>query len=189
MISTTFQIITIPPYAVVPKALPGSIFFVLQASGPFEISFDGSPYMQMQSGIQLDNRPTAWQSLVFQNLSAVAVTIYFYVGNCAITYSPTTVNVLASDAPTYSVGSGVLNTKTTQSFSGQDAANGNAQRKQIVITNLDTNGNILVVLDAAGVVFTQVLAGQTWTMESNAGFQIVNTAGVNYIVGETFYEL
>jgi hypothetical protein len=193
VISTSFQTVTVQPFQVMPKALAGSVFFCLTATAPFNVSFDGSPYMEMVAGMELDNRPNTWSSVTFQNLSNQAITINYYVGNCAISYSPTTVNVVVTDAPTYSLGTGLLNAEITRppatpAYPGYDATNGNAPRKQIIITNLDAT-NAVTILDAEGNVFASVPAGQAWTVESSAGFSVLNPYSVSYIVGEVFYDL
>lgn len=178
-----FKSTTLAPYEVRQVSVTGSVFFVLTATATFYVSIDGGPFLPFQAGIQLDNRPNLFNTVVLQNQSAVPVTLNWYCGTCAVGYSPVTVNVVSSNAATYTKGTGVL-ADDAHVFNGLD---GSKVRKQFVITNLDLGGNTIYLQDANGNVLAGVPALTAWTCETGGTFKVSNANHVNYCVGETFY--
>lgn len=184
--SLAYQSVTLAGLQTLQVNVTGSVLSCLTTTANLKISIDGGPFIPIQGGIQIDNRPNLFTSIILQNPTTVAQTMTFYCGTCAVTYSPVTVDVDSTDWQTYTKGSGVLVAVASKNFPGYDATNNYAQRRTIVITNLDTLQPISLQ-DGAGIAFAQIPAGQAWTADTDGSITVINTNLVNYVVGEIFY--
>ena len=135
----------------------------------------------------MDNRPSAFKQIVFQNPTAVQITLEFYAGASALFYSPPTTLALITQAATYTKGSGVLNigAGAVLAYTGVD---GTHTRKQIIVTNLDAAA-ALYLCDNAGNLLLPIFAGESKTFDLSGACKLANTNGaaVAAIVGEVSY--
>lgn len=180
-----FKSVTLQPMEVRPISVTGSVFSCLTADAQFWGSFDGGPFIPLQGGIQIDNRPSLFTSVTLQNKSLVALTLTFYCGTCAVTYSPVTVQTTNTNANTYIKGSGVKAAATT--FQGIDTANQNRPRKLIAVSNLDTSGNLLDVQDGNGNLLFRLASLETKALETKDVIIVPDPLGLNFCVAEVFY--
>ena len=180
-----FKSITLAALEVRPVSVTGSVFSCLTSTGQYWASFDGGPFIPLQGGIEIDNRPSLFTSVILRNVQATPLTLTFYCGTCAVTYSPITVQVVNSNAPTTPRGGGVQALGAGAAVAIPDTG---SKRKQIVFSNLDDTA-LLYVQDAAGNTLGPVLASDTVTLESGGAFKLYNPNGapVNYCVGEVYY--
>ena len=185
--SLDYKSITLAAMEVRPVSVTGSVFSCLTATLQFFASFDGGPFIPLQGGLQIDNQPGLFNSVILQNKSLVPLTLTFYCGTCAVTYSPITVNVTTTEAGTYAKGGGIvaIGAAATLTFNGVD---GGKTRKQFILPNLDA-AVLLYIQDANANLLLPVSAGQSYTVALSGVCKVYNPNGapVNAVVGETFY--
>jgi hypothetical protein len=185
--SLDYKSITLAAMEVRPVSVTGSVFSCLTATLQFFASFDGGPFIPLQGGLQIDNRPGLFNSVILQNRSLVPLTLTFYCGTCAVTYSPITVNVTTTEAATYAKGHGIIAIGAGASliYNGVDGGN---TRKQFILTNLD-GAVMLYIQDANANLLLPVSAGESKTMAISGVCSVYNPNGgpVNCVVGEIFY--
>lgn len=182
----TFKTITLAAYETRPFATTGSVFVCKTASAPFVMNFDGEEDFDMDQGWSIDVTPNLFRMIVFKNLTAAAVTISFYAGGSALSYSSQNTVILAKNPATYiKAGALTIDPDQTITLSGVDGAK---TRKQIVITNLE-NDTDLQVLDPANDVCATVLRRSAWTIETSGVLRIHNGNGIAMAinVAEVFY--
>ena len=187
IISLDYKSITLEANEVRPVAIGGKVFSCLTSTGQFFVSFDGGPFIPLQGGVQIDNRPEQFTSMLFKNLTSGPITLTFYCGSSPVNYYPVTVNTTSTNAPTYAKGGDILNLNggATIAFNGVD--NGH-NRKQIIVTNLDAAA-ALYLRDTSHKTLLPVLAGESKTVELSGACELYNPNGgaVSYCVGEIFY--
>lgn len=186
--SLDYKSVTLAPLEIRPISVTGSVFSCLTSTVQFLASFDGGPYIPLQGGLQIDNRPNLFKSVIVQNRTNAPLTLTFYCGTCMVTYSPVTVQTVTSDAPTYPKGydEQALGGGQAIAFTGVDRGH---SRKQIIIHNLDA-ANKLQLLDANdGNAFLDILAGETKTVGLSGPCWLYNPSGgpITYCAGELFY--
>jgi hypothetical protein len=182
-----FKSISLNPFETRPVSVTGSVFSCLTSTGQFYLSFDGGPFIPFQGGLQVDNRPKLFTSIVLQNKTGQPLGLTFYCGTCAVTYSPVTIQVVTTNAATYVKGSVVAGPGQV-TFSGQDNLAGVAKtRRQIIVANQATAA-LVVVMDATGTnAIGVVLPQTTWTLETSGPVTVLNQTATAAIIGETFY--
>lgn len=187
MIPTTYKTIVLAPWQVLPMSVAGTVFSCAAADATFQVSFDGQAFIQVQQGWTYGPSPAAFKQLVFQNLTAVQVTVTFYAGATPMFYSPPTTLALVTDAPTYAKGGGIaaIGAGAVVPYTGLDGAH---RRKQIMVTNLDAAA-ALYLQDGNGNILLPIFAGESKTLAISGSCKLSNPNGapVSAVVGEVFY--
>ena len=163
--------------------LSGVLLVVAQCTSPIRAIMDAGSSFPIAQGFSI---PGSFSKITLQNPTANPVTVTIYACEAGVNYFG---SGISTDQSSFAVGgrqNGALNgTKIiTGNYNGY-------QRKQIVITNNDANGNPLQVEDANANLIAIVPAGiqYPFTLMSDATV-ILNSNGQNLssvIVGETYY--
>jgi len=172
--------------------LSGSkVFACISATAAFNIEFKGTGTFAFSAG-QIYGQPNGSNlgAATFSNPTANAITITFYSGaeNFVLT-TPVSSSGASSnkDASTYTKGAGttVVGAMSGVTCSGLD---GTHQRKQFVVTNLDST-NPLSIKDNSGNVFDAVAAGTSKTYFTNGVITVYNgnASPIQATIGEIFY--
>jgi hypothetical protein len=185
--------VTIPANKKTVLAIPGRVFFCIEASNEFKLRADNREKVSMNTGKTYGSETArAFSRLIFYNTTANDINVTFYAGfedyQSGDVTSVGSVTVAAmKDAATYSksfdynaIGHG-----QTFSFNGLD---GTKQRKQIVICNNDSTG-ALEILDNSNLLGAYVQPKTAFTLVTNAMIRVRNLSGaeINFAVLEIFY--
>lgn len=178
----------------------GQLFICKEASDVFYVSFNDGAFFAMEVGLGFRLAdPDEFTKLSFRNDTANALTVEFYagVGEIRDARLNTVINRLVivglKDVSDTAQGYGTVAIPPVcggagVTVSGTHPSTGK-QRKQIVVQNLESIGN-LYVCDAADALMAVIPPGQAWTLQSSATLKlkIDNTAGdIRYALGQTFY--
>ena len=188
MIQITSKSFVLQPNQVLPMSITGSVFSCAAATAPFLIQFDAKEWIPMQAGWTIDARPQTFTQIIFQNQTSLPISISFYAGNASLTYSPGEIDVVVTNAPTFTIGDAVA-AGASKAFAGTTTANGAVKaRKQIIVTNQDAAVTV-TIMAGNGDYFAEVMPGQVWTLETNDTLTVVNPAGSSFQaqVGQIFY--
>ena len=160
----------------------GNYFYCQSATTPLQVQFDAGAVTTFKSGQQLQG---PFNHITFFNSGSIPVIVSFYVADAPLSYVSDNQTKVGSS---YSLGRGLISLGAGAANDYPGTYNG-TQRKQIVVHNLDANLSIQI-LDSGGNIFDVLTAGQDWTFESDADFQVKNPNGsaVNVAIGETFYQ-
>ena len=207
-LSMQFETLTVPAGSVTqPGVLKGptggNFFYLRSATTPLQIAFDSGNAFQIEGGFKV----TAPFSVVtFFNPTAFPIVVIFYCGTAGIDY------VGANDvklSATYALGNlGIpVSSAAGAVFTGspQCDANGflyitnamqlvipgsnNGHRRQKITFSVSTaSPSALNLLDANGLVYMTIFAGQQIALQEDSVFQLSGAGGTAWVtVGQTFY--
>jgi hypothetical protein len=182
----TYKSVTLAAYETQSHAVSGSVFVCVSATAAFELSFDGGGPVVIDQGWSVSLAGEGFRFLVFHNTSGAAITITYYAGNAAMAYASQQTIFTVKDPATYvKAGDESIANSQTLTYAGSDGAH---IRKQIVVTNLDSNSD-LDILDAAGDLCATVFPRSAWTIETSGQVSVENNsgAGISLRVAEIFY--
>lgn len=178
------------------KTIPavGTSFYLFQATGPVTIEPNGGSAIEYVDGTGLGPLETPFTSLNISNPSATPVSFTLILGFTEFIDKRLVIvegaNVSVADAPTYSKGYGSFTLAQGGAEPAQGTDTGGQQRRQLIVTNISTNGQALNIYDGpSGNLFSSVPAGTAWTVASDAYFELQNDGPLacTFIYGATFY--
>lgn len=181
----------------------GSYLVLQAATGSFNFAIDGGVFQTGLVTIGIDvfrDRelvsspkgiaavPQQFKEIILQDTSGQTNAITIVVANSPVTYFSPTPTVFQKDAPTSTVGSGIisLGAGATQDFPG---TSGGKTRHQFIVTNMDAS-NPIYILDSTSTVGAVVYPQRSWTITSISGdIKVKNPNGgsVNIAVMNTYY--
>ena len=172
--------------------LAGTGFLLSAASAPLNIQFSGGTVFPVSAGFVINpgsasaSPASGFTSVTFFNPTANAITVAFYVFQNGVNYVGTNQQ---KDVSSRAVGGGIINLAANTITAAITGTNNGNQRKQIIIHNLDANLQLYILDGPAGNVVDVIYAGQPWTLPTDAAVYVQNpnAAGVNYCVGQFFY--
>jgi hypothetical protein len=180
-------------------SMAGEYFFILTATGSFNISIDGQQEIPMQAGLAIP-AGKLFNNLLFRDTSGAINVITFLVSTQEIRNYPPSQAVVAKDAPTgidcttYRIGGnggGKLPGNTTVTFTGISTGlislAAGKTRRSIAITNEDVTP--IEVWDNAGNPGVTIYPSTTdiFFVSGVVKIRNPNGASVNVTVEETFY--
>ena len=181
--SLSFKTTTLPAFASLPMGVSGNFFYCSAATAPFKLSFDGGEELDVNAGFNVAlDAGEDYRFLVFRNPTAADISISYFTGRGSVNYILPALLVTATNAATYSKGSGIMY-RANATYSGLD---GTKTRKQFVLTNLDASSTIYVQ-DGSGNDLGAVFPLSAWTIETSGALIVNNPSGANFLVGELFY--
>jgi hypothetical protein len=183
----TYKSLNLPAGQVIPVSVTGQLFTCKDATAAFKIAFgDRSEFFPMEAGLGFRlMEGDYFDRLTFRNDGSSDITVNYYAGRAEITDN----RLGKLNSATYLTGHTAVAIAggTTLTFTG---INGTDLRKQIVVTNLASSGD-LQILDASNNVAGTVPAGQAWTIECGGTIKVrnANVGAMGFNVGEIWYDL
>lgn len=176
------QVGTVPGYATM--QISGLVLICEAATSQVLCKMDGGGFFPINSGFVVPSA-AGFTKLTFQNTTANAITVTIYAGVAGVNYLGTNAS---KDVSSFAHGTADQALAANATINVPGNLNG-FQRKQIIITNFDVNGNYLVVTDNAGLTVDIIPALQSHTYDTDA-FLIVKASGgavSRVVVGEIYY--
>ena len=194
--------VSIPAGGSAVETCPGKVVSIKSASLPVKLTIGGGNSRTVKSGSVIENE-VEFKNVNFINPNAVDVTLSFVIGDTASQYTPD--DNANSNAPSYAYGNlGVPVSTAAANGLPQCDANGfllitnamalvvagtnNGHRRQIITFSMSANSPAaLNLLDANGLAFMTILAGQQIMLVTDSTFTLSGAGGTAWVtVGQIF---
>lgn len=193
------KVITVPGSDNRSVKVTGSYFLCSEATGAFNVSFDGGEAVPFNVGMALRFLPgDFFTEIGIHNPGTDEITVEIYTGSSelidarlnVVRQRPMPIMWVPPETVVYSAGITSLAGLANQACPGTRViSGGNYVRKEIIVTNLDPTNDLDVRLADGTTSFAMVLARTAWVLETNASLVVVNpnASAMAVRIGETFY--